>query len=147
MANKKKILVIHGPNLNKLGTREPEIYGKDTLDKINKKLIKLGEKNDIDVECFQSNQEGEIIDKIQAMDHKFAGLIINPAAFTHTSIAIRDALAMIDMPVIEVHISNIYKREMFRHTSMISGVVLGQICGFGIQGYLMAMQEMARITR
>ncbi|MCJ7771721.1 MAG: 3-dehydroquinate dehydratase, partial [Desulfobacterales bacterium] len=84
MANKRNILVIHGPNLNKLGTREPEIYGKDTLGEINEKLIKLGEKNDIDVECFQSNHEGEIVDKIQAMNHKFAGLIINPAAFTHT---------------------------------------------------------------
>jgi len=143
---KKNILVIHGANLNKLGTREPEIYGKETLDDINQELIAIGNKNGVDVECFQSNHEGDIIDKIQAMDGKVAGLIINPAAFTHTSIAIRDALAMIDIPIIEVHISNIYKREPFRHTSLISGVVLGQIAGFGIQGYFMAMETIMKIA-
>jgi len=145
MTNMKSILVIHGPNLNKLGTREPEIYGKETLVDINEKLITLGKKNNIDVQCFQSNHEGEIIDKIQAMGQKNSGVIINPAAFTHTSIAIRDALLMIDIPIIEVHISNIYKREPFRHTSMISGVVLGQITGLGIQGYMMAMEALIGI--
>ena len=143
--NEKRIMVIHGPNLNKLGTREPDIYGIDTLDEINEKLINIGEKNGVDVECFQSNHEGQIIDKIQAMGQNFSGLIINPAAFTHTSIAIRDALSMIDIPIIEVHISNIYKREPFRHTSMISGVVLGQITGLGIQGYMMAMEALVGI--
>ena len=145
MTNMKSILVIHGPNLNKLGTREPEIYGKETLGDINEKLIALGKKNDVDVQCFQSNHEGEIIDKIQAMGQKISGVIINPAAFTHTSIAIRDALSMIDIPIIEVHISNIYKREPFRHTSMISGVVLGLIAGLGIQGYMMAMEALVGI--
>ena len=145
MTNMKSILVIHGPNLNKLGTREPEIYGKETLGDINEKLIALGKKNGVDVQCFQSNNEGEIIDKIQAMGQKISGVIINPAAFTHTSIAIRDALSMIDIPIIEVHISNIYKREPFRHTSMISGVVLGQIAGLGIQGYMMAMEALIGI--
>jgi len=143
--NEKRIIVIHGPNLNKLGKREPEIYGKETLDGINDKLIALGKKNGVDVQCFQSNHEGEIIDKIQAMGQNFSGLIINPAAFTHTSIAIRDALSMIDIPIIEVHISNIYKREPFRHTSMISGVVLGQIAGLGVQGYMMAMEVLIGI--
>jgi len=145
MTNMKSILVIHGPNLNKLGTREPEIYGKETLGDINEKLIALGKKNGVDVQCFQSNHEGEIIDKIQAMGQKISGVIINPAAFTHTSIAIRDALSMIDIPIIEVHISNIYKREPFRHTSMISGIVLGQIAGLGIQGYMMAMEALIGI--
>jgi len=143
----KKILVIHGPNLNTLGTREPDIYGKDTLDEINQKLTTEGEKNNIDVECFQSNHEGEIIDKIQEIDEHVVGIIINPAAFTHTSIAIRDALAMINIPIIEVHISNIYKREPFRHISMVSGVALGQICGLGIDGYLLAMDAMIKRCR
>jgi len=147
MSKKDKILVIHGPNLNKLGTREPEIYGKDTMDDINSALIALGEKNGVGVECFQSNHEGEIIDKIQAIDKNTAGIIINPAAFTHTSLAIRDALAMTNIPVIEVHLSNIYKRESFRHKSLISGVVKGQIAGFGMQGYLMAMEALSRIDR
>ena len=140
----KTILVIHGPNLNKLGTREPEIYGKNTLDDINSALIAIGEKNGVDVECFQSNHEGEIIDAIQKMNKTVAGVIINPAAFTHTSLAIRDALSMLDIPVIEVHLSNIYKRESFRHTSLIAGVVKGQIAGFGMQGYIMALEEIIR---
>jgi len=138
----KSILVLHGPNLNKLGTREPEIYGNDTLDDINNALIALGKKNGVEVDCFQSNHEGEIIDKIQAIDENVTGIIINPAAFTHTSLAIRDALSMTDLPVIEVHLSNIYKRESFRHKSLISGVVKGQIAGFGMQGYLMAMEAL-----
>ena len=97
------------------------------------------------MECFQSNHEGEIIDKIQAIEKNIAGIIINPAAFTHTSIAIRDALSMTGIPVIEVHLSNIYKRESFRHSSLISGVAKGQIAGFGMQGYLMALEALVRM--
>lgn len=136
------ILVIHGPNLNKLGIREPEIYGNDTLDDINKNLILLGQENGVTVDCFQSNHEGEIVDKIHAIDDSAIGIIINPAAFTHTSIAIRDALSMVGIPVVEIHLSNIYKRESFRHTSLISGVAKGQIAGFGMQGYMMALEAM-----
>ncbi len=143
-----KIMVIHGPNLNMLGKREPEIYGKETLDEINAKLEELAKKLGIDVETFQSNHEGEIIEKIQSASGgsgKCKGLIINPAAFTHTSIAIRDALLLLDIPIIEIHLSNIYKREPFRRKSMISDVVTAQISGFGVQGYIMALKAIAKI--
>ncbi len=138
--NIQKVMVIHGPNLNMLGKREPDIYGKDTLEEINSKLKKLGEKLGIDVDTFQSNYEGAIVEKIHETSGKYKGLIINPAAYTHTSIAIRDALLLLDIPVIEVHLSNIYKREPFRHKSMIADVVTAQIAGFGVQGYIMALE-------
>lgn len=146
MARKGKcILVIHGPNLNKLGIREPEIYGSRKLEDINDEIRKSAEKIEIETECFQTNHEGEIIDRIQNMENRFDGLIINPAAFTHTSVAIRDALALLDIPIVEVHISNIYKREPFRHTSLTAGAVTGQISGFGIYGYVMAVNALGRL--
>ena len=143
--NAKKVLVIHGPNLNLLGTREPEIYGQTILSDINTTLEKLGNRLGLAVETFQSNHEGAIVDKIQQAVSEQNGLVINPAAYTHTSIAIRDALAVLDIPIIEIHISNIYKREPFRHQSLISGVVTAQIKGFGVQGYFMALEALAKM--
>jgi 3-dehydroquinate dehydratase-2 len=143
--DRSKILVIHGPNLNMLGKRETDIYGKSTLDEINADLKKWGEENGLFVETFQSNHEGAIVEKIQQAIDGHSGLIINPAAFTHTSIAIRDALLLLDMPIIELHISNIYKREPFRHTSMISDVSTGIIAGFGANGYIMALEALIRM--
>jgi 3-dehydroquinate dehydratase II len=145
--NKPKILVIHGPNLNMLGKREPEIYGNTTLDEINLDLDNLGKQLGIFVETFQSNHEGAIVDKIQEASATQKGLIINPAAFTHTSIAIRDALLALDIPIIEIHISNIYKREPFRHKSLISDVANAQITGLGIKGYSIALKALAEMIQ
>jgi len=148
MANnsfRKKILVIHGPNLNMLGKREPEIYGRKSLKEIDAELKALGEDLDLEVETFQSNHEGAIVDRIQQAIDNCGGVIINPAAFTHTSIAVRDALAMLDVPVIEIHLSNIHKREPFRHQSLIAGVATARIAGFGSHGYLLALQGLARM--
>lgn len=141
----RKVLVIHGPNLNMLGQREPEIYGAKTLNDINATLKSLGESLNFLVETFQSNYEGEIVEKIQTAFGLFHGLIINPAAYTHTSIAIRDALLLLDIPIIEVHLSNIYKREPFRHKSMTAGVSTAQITGFGDYGYTLALKALARM--
>lgn len=138
-----KILVIHGPNLNLLGTREPDVYGNTTLEDINRRIIALAKELDVDAEVFQSNSEGEIVDAIQKRTYDV--LIINPAAYTHTSVAIRDAIAAVGRPAIEVHISNIHKREEFRRTSYISGVVTGQISGLGIEGYLLAVRASLQI--
>ena len=143
----QKVLIIHGPNLNMLGKREPDIYGKTTLDEINSTLEELGNRLGIAVETFQSNHEGAIVDKIQQDGATQNGLIINPAAFTHTSIAIRDALLLLDIPVIEIHLSNIYTREPFRHKSLISDVVTAQITGFGVQGYSMALEALAKMIK
>ncbi len=142
----KKILVIHGPNLNMLGKREPEIYGSETLFEINKKLVQKGKKLGLAVETFQSNHEGEIVEKIHEAFGEVSGLIINPAAFTHTSIAIRDAILILNIPVIEIHLSNIYKREPFRHKSMISDIATGQIAGLGVDGYFFALDAVFKIT-
>ncbi len=141
------VLVLHGPNLNLLGTREPEIYGSDTLESINAALKKQGKVLDITVEAFQSNHEGELVEKIQSSISVQDGLIINPAAYTHTSVAIRDALLMLDIPVIEIHLSNIYKRESFRHRSMMADVVTGQISGLGVSGYTLALTALAELIR
>ena len=141
--SKNNVLVIHGPNLNMLGKREPELYGNTTLDEINSDLKKLGEKLGLAVETFQSNHEGAIVDKIQEAVSLQKGIIINPAAYTHTSIAIRDALLLLDIPIIEIHISSIYKRKSFRQTSMISDVATAQIAGFGVKGYHMALEALA----
>ena len=138
-----KILVIHGPNLNLLGTREPDIYGNTTLDDINRQIIALAKELDIEAEVFQSNSEGAIVDAVQKKTYDV--LIINPAAYTHTSVAIRDAIAAVGRPAIEVHISNIHKREEFRRTSYISGVVTGQISGPGAEGYLLAIRASRQI--
>ncbi len=142
---KKSILVINGPNLNMLGKREPEVYGKETLDDINKLLQNLGKKNNISIECFQSNSEGNIVEKIQKVYGNVNGIIINPAAYTHTSIAIRDALLLHNIPIIEIHLSNIYKRESFRHKSYISDIATGQISGFGSFGYEMAFNALSKL--
>jgi len=142
----KKVLVLHGPNLNLLGSREPELYGDKTLADIDTALVKKGKSLGLKVKTFQSNHEGVLVDNIQAAAHDCHGLIINPAAYTHTSIALRDALLTLSMPVIEVHLSNIYKRESFRHRSMISDVVTGKIVGLGPSGYLLALEAMAHLT-
>lgn len=142
-----RILVIHGPNLNLLGRREPEIYGRTTLDEINGQLAALGAQLGLALDTFQSNHEGAIVDRIQQAAGVYDGLIINAAAFTHTSIAIRDALAMLKAPVIEVHLSNIHRREPFRHTSMTAGVVTGQILGLGAAGYALALRGLAEMVR
>lgn len=141
------VLVIHGPNLNLLGRREPEIYGRATLDEINRGLAELGAQLGLAVEAFQSNHEGAIVDRIQQAAGSHDGLIVNAAAFTHTSIAIRDALAALDIPVIEVHLSNIHRREPFRHLSMTAGVVTGQILGLGAAGYGLALRALAGMVR
>ncbi len=143
--NLLKILVIHGPNLNMLGKREPEVYGSATLDEINLALHSFCEERNITVETYQSNHEGEIVTKIQNAMDQIDGLIINPAAYTHTSIAIRDAVLLHNCPVIEVHLSNIYKREEFRHHSFISGVATGQIAGLGTTGYELAITAIMKI--
>jgi len=135
-----KLLVIHGPNINLLGTREPETYGALTMQEINTELENLAKQHKVELEFFQSNIEGEIVTRIQESEN-FAGIIINPAAYTHTSVAIRDALAAIKIPAIEVHISNIYKREEFRHSSLTAPVCLGQISGFGAKSYELALMS------
>ncbi|MBC2856601.1 MAG: type II 3-dehydroquinate dehydratase [Cetobacterium sp.] len=134
-----KILVINGPNLNLLGTREPEIYGDLTLDKLNELIRTKAKKMDMEIEFFQSNHEGAIVDKIQESLKKVDYLIINPAALTHYSISIRDAILSTEIKTIEVHISNVYKRESFRHNSVLSDIVIGKLVGFGYFGYLMAL--------
>ena len=140
---KMKILVIHGPNLNLLGTREPGIYGTATIGDIDRQITALCAELGLDVETFQSNSEGAIIDAVQT--RQFNLLVINPAAYTHTSVAIRDAIAAIGRPAIEVHISNIHTREDFRKHSYISGVAVGQISGLGIEGYLLAVRAAKKI--
>jgi 3-dehydroquinate dehydratase-2 len=137
------VLVIHGPNLNMLGKREPDIYGKVTLDEIDSHLKTRGQSLGLTVETFQSNHEGAIVEKIQEAVETRNGLIINPAAYTHTSMAIRDALLLLDIPIIEVHLSNIYKRESFRHKSMIADVATAQISGLGADGYKLALEAIA----
>lgn len=140
-----KIMVIQGPNINLLGTREPNIYGVMKMEDIHSQMKLFAEQNGIDIEFFQSNLEGEIVDKIQECFGEIDGIIINPAAYTHTSIAIRDALSAVNLPVIEVHISNIHRREEFRQKSMIAPVTAGQIIGFGPVGYHLAMIGMLQI--
>ena len=136
-----KILVIHGPNLNLLGVREPEVYGSVTMEEINEGLEKRAKSHDINVEAFQSNAEHEIVTKLQDSMNQVDFIIINPGALTHTSIAIRDALLGIGVPFYEVHISNIFAREEFRHTSYFSDIADGVICGLGTQGYDLALRH------
>jgi len=137
-----KILVLHGPNLNLLGKREPEKYGSNTLDDINNELRGLSENLDIEIECFQSNSEGELVDKIQLASIDFDGILINPAAYTHTSVALRDAILAVKLPCVEVHISNIHSREEFRQKSYITPVCIGQISGFGVKSYFYGLQAL-----
>ena len=143
---KRKVLVIHGPNLNMLGRREPEQYGADTLADIDAAIKKAGRPYGLTVECFQSNSESAIVDKIQSLvDGDVSGLIINPAAYTHTSVAIRDAVLLLNVPTIEVHLSNIHKREPFRHRSFIADIATAQISGLGASGYLFALEALAQL--
>ncbi len=139
-----KILVIHGPNLNLLGLRETDIYGNRTLEEINNSLKELAKELGFELIIKQSNHEGEIVDLIQA-SKDYDGILINPAAYTHTSIAIRDAIAAINVPTVEVHLSNIYKREEFRRASLIAPVATGQVSGFGARSYLLGLRALAYI--
>ncbi len=134
------VLVVHGPNLNLLGEREPEVYGRTRLTDIDKALKQLGRELEMKVETFQSNSEGAIVDRIQQARGKSEVLIINPGAYTHTSVAIRDAILAVGVPVIEVHLSNVYKREPFRHHSTIADVAHGRILGFGAESYRLALR-------
>lgn len=140
-----KVVIIQGPNINMLGKREPNVYGVMTMEEIHKQMKVVADQNNVDIEFFQSNLEGEIIDKIQECLGDADGIIINPAGYSHTSVAIRDAIAAVNLPTIEVHISNITRREEFRQKSLISAVTAGQVIGFGPIGYHLAMIAMLQI--
>lgn len=140
--NNRRFLVLHGPNLNLLGKREVTIYGRLSLEEINRLLFKEADALGVAVDCFQSNNEGDLLKQIYAAPRQYRGMIINPGAFTHYSIALRDALAGVQIPVVEVHLSNIHSREEFRRYSVIAPVVWGQICGFGPQSYLLALRAL-----
>jgi 3-dehydroquinate dehydratase-2 len=137
-----RILVLHGPNLNLLGEREPEIYGRTTLAEIDARLRELGAKRNAEVESFQSNHEGALLDRIQAARRTHQAIIINPGGLTHTSVALRDALSGCALPVVEVHLSNIHAREDFRQRSLVAGIALGQISGLGAKGYELALEAL-----
>jgi 3-dehydroquinate dehydratase-2 len=141
----KRVLIVNGPNLNLLGQREPDIYGSTTLEQIEKDCANQSKVLGLENNFVQSNHEGEIVQHIQNASSDFDGIIINAAGYTHTSVAIRDALAASTLPIIEVHLSNIFKREEFRHQSYISDIAHGVICGFGSQGYLLALQAVSNI--
>ena len=140
-----KILILHGPNLNLLGTREPEVYGSMTLDDINKKVIELGKELGAEIKCLQSNHEGALIDALQDARTWASGVVFNPGGYTHTSLALRDAISAIQIPVIEVHLSNVYAREEFRHISMISAVCKGKVVGFGWRSYELGLRGLIDI--
>jgi len=142
-----KILILHGPNLNLLGTREPEVYGSMTLDDINKKMIALGKELSAEVICKQSNHEGALIDALHDARTWAAGVVFNPGGYTHTSVALRDAISAIQIPVIEVHLSNVYAREEFRHVSLVSAVCKGKVTGFGWRSYELGLRGLVDIIR
>ena len=147
MARKKKILVLNGPNLNLLGKRQPEIYGKLTLEQIDQKVRALAQELAVEIEIRQSNHEGELVSWIQEAPKQFGAIVINPAAYTHTSIAMRDAITAAGIPTIEIHLSNIHKREPFRHHSYIAEVAVGQIAGFGVNSYLLGIRAAAELIQ
>ena len=142
-----KIIILNGPNLNLLGEREKEKYGNITLKDIENNCKEFAKKNDIILSLFQSNIEGEMVDEIQKARNEQHGLIINAGAYTHTSVAIHDALKVLKIPIVELHITNIYNREEFRHKSLISKLATGILCGFGVEGYIMALQAMKNYLR
>jgi len=137
------ILVLHGPNLNLLGLREPGVYGTLTMEDINTRMVELGKQLSLDVRCLQSNHEGALIDALHDARKWAAGVVFNPGGYTHTSVALRDAISAISLPVIEVHLSNVHAREEFRHKSMISAVCAGTISGLGVQSYLLGLRGLA----
>jgi 3-dehydroquinate dehydratase II len=141
----RSILVLHGPNLNLLGLREPGVYGTLTIKEIDSRLVELGKELGREVRCFQSNHEGALIDALQDARTWATGVIFNPGGYTHTSIAIRDAIAAISIPVIEVHLSNVYAREEFRHKSMVSAVCAGTISGLGVHSYLLGLRALVEL--
>ncbi|WEG15886.1 type II 3-dehydroquinate dehydratase [Alkalihalophilus pseudofirmus] len=140
----KQFMVINGPNLNRLGKREPAVYGHKTLEDLEVKLLEAARELGVGITCVQSNHEGRLIDAIHEAADQYSGIIINPGAFTHYSYAIRDAIASVDLPVIEVHISNVHTREEFRHHSVIAPVTKGQIVGLGLYGYVMALTALVK---
>ena len=142
-----KILILHGPNLNLLGTREPQVYGSMTLDEINARLIELGKSMDAEVKCRQSNHEGILIDALQEARTWADGVVFNPGGYTHASIVLRDAISAIAIPVVEVHLSNVYARESFRHGSMISEVCAGKVVGFGWRSYALGLRGLIDIIK
>lgn len=146
-AVKERVLVLHGPNLNLLGKREPEIYGATTLENINDMLNARAAALGLEVVIIQTNYEGKLVDAIQQAQDNYACIIINPAAFTHYSIAVRDALSAVRVPAIEVHLSNIYRREEFRHHSVIAPIAIGQIAGFGANSYILALEAASYLIR
>jgi 3-dehydroquinate dehydratase-2 len=142
---KAKVLVVHGPNLNLLGTRETDVYGTTTLASIVERLEVLGRELGVELESFQSNSEGEIVSTIQRAEGAVDGVLINPAAYTHTSVAIRDALLAFSGPIVEVHLSNIHRREEFRHRSLMADVAVGQVLGFGPESYLLGLRALVGV--
>lgn len=142
-----KILILHGPNLNLLGTREPEIYGSMTLVDINQKMVALGTELNAEITCLQSNHEGALIDALQDARAWANGVVFNPGGYTHTSVALRDAISAIVIPVIEVHLSNVYAREDFRHTSLVSAVCKGKVTGFGWHSYELGLRGLVDIIK
>ena len=137
-----KVLVLNGPNLNLLGSREPGVYGADTLDGLVKRIQEYGRLKGVAIDAFQSNDEGDLVTRIGRSAGVYDGIVMNPAAFTHTSVALRDALQAVRVPCVEVHLSNVYARESFRHTSLTAAACLGQIAGFGVLGYLLALDAL-----
>jgi len=141
------VLVLNGPNLNLLGLREPGVYGSTTMEDINNRMIELGKELGIEVRCFQSNHEGALIDALHDARNWAAGVVFNPGGYTHTSVALRDAISAIKIPVVEVHISNVHAREEFRHHSMISAVCAGTISGLGVQSYLLGLRGLVENSK